>query len=445
MIKAVHVLLLIALVLFGIMGSVGARETSNYVVVIEIRGSIDYGIVELVKEGIERAESVNGILVMILDTPGGLVDAAQDIISLIRTSEVPVIGYVYPPGKGAWSAGTFILLATHIAVMAPGTVIGSMQPILYNPMTGGYEFVNESKLLNPIIEQATTLARDRGRNVSIARRFVTENLNLDAEEAYRYHIVEYIALSLNDLLAKINGVAVQLDNGEEVVIRTNNAVIDYYSGSLRSQIIHILSDPILNGILSTIGIMIVLFSIISGHYIATPIGVMLILLSLIGAGFSANLVSLALIFIGSLALAIELFVTPGFGVLGFSGIIMIALGIALMPFFTPGWLISPEYQRALFWVGVAFGITMGFITSIIVYKALKARRKPPMLKADMTGAIGKSIDKLEPGKEGFVFVDGEYWRARSLETIEPNEKVIVVGKEGPFLIVRKYIEEEAKA
>ena len=445
MIKAVHVWLLIALVLLGIVGSVSARETSNYVVVIEIRGSIDYGIVELVKEGIERAEAVNGILVMILDTPGGLVDAARDIISLIRTSEVPVIGYVYPPGKGAWSAGTFILLATHIAAMAPGTVIGSMQPILYNPTTGGYEFVNESKILNPIIEQATTLARDRGRNISIARRFVTENLNLDAEEAYKYHIVEYVALSLNDLLAKINGVTVQLDNGEEVVIRTDNAVIDHYSGSLRSQMIHILSDPILNSILSTIGIMIVLFSIISGHYIATPIGVMLILLALVGAGFSVNLVSLALIFIGSLVLAIELFVTPGFGVLGFSGIIMIALGIALMPFFTPGWLISPEYQRALFWVGVAFGITMGFITSIIVYKALKARRKPPMLKSDMTGAIGKSIDKLEPGKEGFVYVDGEYWRARSLEVIEANEKVIVVGKEGPVLIVKKYIEDEAKA
>jgi len=432
-------------VLLGVLGSVYARESSNYVIVIEIKGNIDYGTVELVKEGIERAESVNGILVMMLDTPGGLVDAAQDIISLIRTSEVPVIGYVYPPGKGAWSAGTFILLATHIAAMAPGTVIGSMQPIIYNPVTGGYEFVNESKILNPIIEQATTLARDRGRNVSIARRFVTENLNLDAEEAYRYHIIEYVALSLDDLLEKINGVSVRLDNGEEVVIRTDNAVIDYYTGSPRSQLIHIMSDPILNGILSTIGIMIVLFSIISGHYIATPIGIMLILLSLIGAGFNANLVSLALILIGSLALAVELFVTPGFGVLGFSGIIMIALGIALMPYFTPGWLISPEYQRSLFWTGVAFGITMGFITGIIVYKVLKARRKPPMLKADMAGAIGRSIDKLEPGKEGYVFVEGEYWRARSLEVIEPNEKIIVVGKEGPVLIVRKYIEERTKA
>lgn len=444
MIKTFHIIFLIVLFLLGIASNVNARETANYVIVIEIKGSIDYGIVELVKEGIERAEAVNGILVMILDTPGGMVDAAQEIISLIRTSEVPVIGYVYPPGKGAWSAGTFILLATHIAAMAPGTVIGSMQPIIYNPLTGEYEFVNESKILNPIIEQATTLARDRGRNVSIAKRFVTENLNLDANEAYEYNIIEYVASSLNDLLSKIDGVIVKLDNGEEVVLRTLNAVIDYYSGSLRSQIIHIMSDPILNGILSTIGIMIVLFSIISGHYIATPIGIMLILLALIGAGFSANLASLALIFIGSLALAIELFVTPGFGVLGFSGIIMIALGIALMPFFTPGWLISPEYQRALFWVGVAFGTTMGFITGIIIYKALKARRKPLLLKADMTGAIGRSIDKLEPGKEGFVFIDGEYWRARSLEIIEPNEKVIVVGKEGPVLIVKKYIEEKSK-
>ncbi len=439
--------LLILLVVIAFTGNVYSRETSSHVVVVEVKGNIDYGVVELIREGVERAESLNGVLVIVLDTPGGLLDAATEIVSIIRTSHVPVIGYVYPPGKGAWSAGTFILLATHIAAMAPGTVIGSMQPIYYNPVTGGYEFLNESKILNPVIEQATSLAKDRGRNVTVAKLFVTENLNLDAEEALKYHIIEYIASSIHELLSKVDGVTITLDNGENVTLRTRNAYIEYYSGSIRAQMIHLLSDPIVNGLLSTIGIMILLFSIISGHYMVTPIGVMLILLALIGSGFNANIVSLALIFIGSLALAIELFVTPGFGVLGFSGIIMIALGIALMPFFTPGWLINPEYQKALFWVGVAFGVSMGLLTSVIVYKALKAKRMPPILRTGMVGLIGKAIDKLEPGKEGFVFIEGEYWRARSLETVEAGEKIVVVGKEGPILVVKRYtgVDEEARA
>ena len=105
--------------------------TSNHVIVVNINGEISYGVSELVKEAIEEAEEVNGIVVLVLDTPGGLLDATIEIITSIRNSEVPVIGYVYPPGKGAWSAGTLILLATHIAAMAPGTLIGSLQPVYY--------------------------------------------------------------------------------------------------------------------------------------------------------------------------------------------------------------------------------------------------------------------------------------------------------------------------
>ncbi len=440
----VYLLLVLIAVALSI-GVVAEDKTSSYVIVVEVKGSIDYGVVELVREGIERAEAVNGVLVLVLDTPGGLLDAALDIVSLIRTSSVPVVGYVYPPGKGAWSAGTLVLLATHVAAMAPGTIIGSLQPIVYNPATGGYEFVNESKIVNPILEQVISLAEDRGRNVTAARLFVVENLNLDADEAYSMGVVELIARSIDELVSEINGYRVKLDNGVEVVIDTSDARVEYYGGSLRAKIMHFVSDPIVNSLLTTLGIMILLFSIISGHYIATPIGIMLLLLSLMGAGFNANTVSMAFILIGAIALAIELFVTPGFGVLGFSGIIMIALGIALMPFYSPGWLLSPEYQRAVFWIGIAFGIVMGAITGVIVYKALKARRMPLMLTSNMKGATGKAIDEIGPGREGFVMVLGEYWRARSDQVIKPGERIVVVDKDGPVLIVKKSGELEAES
>ncbi len=414
----------------------GARETNNYIIVVSISGEIDYGVQELIKEAIARAEEVNGILIIVLDTPGGLLDATFNIISLIRTSKVPVVGYVYPPGKGAWSAGTLILLACHVAAMAPGTIIGSLQPVYYNPATGEYTTVNESKIINPVLEMATTLARDRGRNVSTAQAFVLENLNLDAEDALKFHIIEFIARSLDELIQKLNGYTVTLDNGETVVLNTKNAKVEHYSGSLRTQVIRVFSDPVINGLIGTLGILLLIIGVISGHYVVLPLAIGLIILSLLGAGYNANYISLTLMLIGAIALAIEL-VTPRFGILGFSGIILIALGIALMPYLNPSWFVSPEYQRMLFWTGITTGIVLGAFMGFVLYKIIQAKRKPPVLKIGMVGLEGKCVEPIEPGREGFVLVQGEYWRARSDEKIDVNEKIVVVKKDGAVLIVKK--------
>lgn len=412
------------------------RKTSNYVVVVNISGEVNYGVQELVKEAIARTEEVDGVLVLVLDTPGGLLDAAFNIISLIRTSRVPVVGYVYPPGKGAWSAGTLILLACHVAAMAPGTIIGSLQPVYYNPATGEYTPVNESKIINPVLEMATTLARDRGRNVSVAKRFVYENLNLDANDALEYGVIEFIARSLDELLDKINGYTVTLDNGDKIILCTKDAYIEYYSGSIRTQVIRIFSDPIINSLIGTLGILLLIIGLLSGYYVVLPLAIGLIILSLLGAGYNANYVSLVLVLIGGVALAIEL-VTPKFGILGFSGIILIAIGIALMPYLNPAWFVAPEYQKMLFWTGVTTGVVLGAFMGFVLYKIVQAKRKPVVLKTNMIGLEGRCIEPIEPGKEGFVLIHGEYWRARSNEKIGINEKVIVVGKDGPVLIVKK--------
>lgn len=413
-----------------------ARKTNNYVVVVDISGEVDYGVQELVKEAIVRTEEVDGVLVLVLDTPGGLLDAAFNIISLIRTSRVPVVGYVYPPGKGAWSAGTLILLACHVAAMAPGTIIGSLQPVYYNPATGEYTPVNESKIINPVLEMATTLARDRGRNVSVAKQFVFENLNLDASDALKYGVIEFTAKSLDELLDKIDGYTVTLDNGDKVILHTKNAYIEHYSGSIRTQVIRIFSDPIINSLIGTLGILLLIIGLLSGYYVILPLAIGLIILSLLGVGYNANYVSLILILIGGTALAIEL-VTPRFGILGFSGIILIAIGIALMPYLNPAWFVTPEYQKMLFWTGVTTGVVLGAFMGFVLYKIVQAKRKPTVLKTNMIGLEGRCIEPIEPRKEGFVLIHGEYWRAKSNEKIDINEKVVVVGKDGPVLIVKK--------
>ncbi|MCC6052453.1 MAG: hypothetical protein LM585_04375, partial [Fervidicoccaceae archaeon] len=160
----------------------GSPETiGQKVVVASIEGVIGVHTEEYVKLSIQYAESMNAILVLTLNTPGGLLDSALNIVYMIDDSRVPVVGFVID--KWAESAGTLILVCTHIAAMQPGTIIGSMQPIEYNPATGTYQPVNDTKIINPILKVLDEHAGVKNRNVSVIKRFVTENLNLGAHEA----------------------------------------------------------------------------------------------------------------------------------------------------------------------------------------------------------------------------------------------------------------------
>ncbi|MET1160025.1 MAG: nodulation protein NfeD [Thermoprotei archaeon] len=411
-------------------------QSSNYVVVIRINGGIYYGVEHLVSEAIEEAERLDAPLLMIFDTPGGLLDVTDEIIKEIRNSNVPVIGYVYPTGAQAWSAGTLLLMATHIAAMAPGTLIGAAQPVIYDPTSGTYKPINESKIINPIVGIITGLAKDRGRNITAAKLFVLENLYLDEEQALKYHVIEVIAKNIDELLEKINGWTVVLDTGRNYTLHTLNARIIEYSGSLRVHVIRALSDPIVNSLIATIGVLLLIFGVLSGHYPVIPLGAGLIILSLLGTGFSANTVSILLILIGATALGIEL-VTPGFGILGFTGVLLIAISIALLPILNPSYLVAPSYQAMLFWIGVSIGLGLGGFTGFALYKVIKAKKQPVKIKTIPIGLTGKAIEDIPKDSTGFILVEGEYWRARAVEDVSRDDKVVVIGKEGSLLIIRK--------
>ncbi len=427
---------------YGYIGKSGPynRTVGPNVVYIKVEGVIDTAMEDYVSSAIKYAESTNSVLVILLNTPGGLLDSAKNILIEIDSAKVPVVGFVY---KGwAESAGTLILVSTDIAAMAPGTQIGSLQPVAYNPSTGSYEPINESKIINAILEMLDIHAGSKGRNITELHRFVLNNDNLDPETALRYHVINFIARDLNDLITEINGSRVRLPSDNSVVLIKLNGNAYYYSPSVRVSLLHALSDPILSGLLLSLGMLIILFTLAAGHPGLASIGALLLFLGLAGSGFNPNYTALFLIILGSILIFVEIH-TPGFGVVGGTGIVMLILGIALLPVSSGGVAFSLAYARDLLKGLYATGAVIGGFGAYTVYKIVQARRKPPLLWS-LEGTKGKAIDRIEPGKPGFVVVEGEYWKAESDDIINPGDEIVVVGKSGRILKVKKFKRESSR-
>lgn len=420
---------------YGLMpqGTSYDRIVGPKVYVIDVDGVIDAATADYIKAGIEKAESDNAVLIIRLNTPGGYLDAALSIVTNISNARVPVVGFVVK--RWAESAGTLILVSTHVAAMQPGTIIGSLQPVEYNPTTGAYEPVNESKIINPIIKVLCEHGATRGRNSTALVRFILKNDNYGADEALRYHVIDLIARDVPDLIGKLNGSVVSLPSGGTVKLVLNGEYEEIPPGP-RITLLHTLSDPILSGLLVSLGMLIILFGLASGHYASAAIGVLLLLMGLVGTGFNPNKASIILLGLGALLLLIE-FYTPGFGIVGGTGIAMIVLGIALLPLGSSGFAISPEYASSI--LKAVYGIGAGFavFTAFIVYKIIQVRRRKPIVWT-IIGEVGRAVDEISEDKPGFIIIEGEYWKAVSRRgVIKPGERVRVVEKRGPILVVEK--------
>ena len=418
-------------------------DPSRDVVIVSISGhmsNINPGTAECIIDALHYAEELNSPLLMELDTYGGWLDSAYVIADAILKARVPVIGYV--SGGKALSAGTLILLPTHIAIMSPWSIIGAMQPIYYDPLTGKVTYVNESKIINPIVEKVRLYASTRGRNVTVVEKFVRENLVLTAEEAKKYKVIDYIASSTDEVLRIINGLEIRLYDNSTYKIKVRGYI--RYSCSIRSQMTSLLSDPLLSSVLTSIGMFVLILSLISGHLVIAPLGLALLILGLVGSGFNVNLAAMFLVILGSILLAVELLVLPGFGVVGISGIIMLIFGITLLPMMTPTTIANPEeYFSRLRTFALALGLGLGGFAAFVVYKVVRAKRTKVTLFT-LEGKIGKAIDRIKPGKPGYVIVEGEYWLATSDEIIEPGETVMVVRYEEKTIHVKKFKYEESK-
>ncbi|MFQ5761788.1 MAG: nodulation protein NfeD [Candidatus Bathyarchaeia archaeon] len=422
---AFFLLLMIAAVL-----PLAETQGSSEVLVLDIKGTVTATTADIVEEALVNSPGRYEAVVIALDTPGGSLDATFRVISAIEASETPVIGYVEPRGATAWSAGTYILLGTHIAAMAPHTIIGSGQPVSFSPF-GGSQPVNDTKVLNALVAYIEERARMHGRNETAARAFITENLNLNDEEALKSGVIEIVSPSFEDLLQQVDGLTVETAAGP-VTLNTQGLPLTEASPNLRHMVMSLISEPMIAYLMFFLGIYALIFGFSSPGHGAEVVGGILILLGLIGLGITgANIGALILISLGVVLLVYEL-LTPGFGLLGGAGFVMTIIGGLLI--FQGPIAIAPEVLQTMFVTFITVPSAVGSFFLFAAYKVMKLRRSKPVLGV-MLGQRAEVTEEVTPDKPGFVVYQGELWKARSTTHIPAKTRVTIRGKDGPLLLV----------
>lgn len=397
--------------------------------------TIDSGIAECVIDAVRYAESKGYALIYKVNSYGGYLEPAFNIGDAIYYAKIPTIAYVE---NRALSAGTMIILPADVIVMQEGSIIGAMKPVYINPATGEMTFINESKILNPIIETALRFARKNNRNETLVKEFIIEATTVNSSLAVLMNVADYEIREYYGMFNKIKGLRIEKE-GKVYVLNIDAGSVESFSCSVRSRFLSILSNAYLTNVLLSIGVLAAIFSLASGKIAILPLALALILLALIGTGMSPNLISVFFIVLGSILLAVELFVLPGFGVVGISGIVLLLLGFALLPAYIPTVILpTEEYINALRAFIFGTSITLGTFFGIVVFKVIQVKRKKPV-KYTPEGKVGIAIEDIKPGSIGYVKIEGEYWRAVSDTEIKSGDSVIVISlrEDGTLVVAKK--------
>ena len=428
-------LIIISIIIFiSLFFSFNVNAQISNVLIVEINDTIDQSTVELLYEAIQEAEyQKSQAIILLLNTPGGGLKQTFDIAAIIKNSKIPVIGYVYPSGSAAWSAGTFILMSTHIAAMANNTIIGSCQPVEIT--IEGTRTINDSKTINALVQWIQERADIYGRNKTLAKEFIINNRNINASIAEKYGVIEYVSDSIEILLKKIDGSVVETPYGN-LSINTESAEQIYYTPSIKNIFLKFLSNPILQSLLLMLGIFALIFGISSPGFGAEIFGIIAILLSLIGSGFNIPEFSIIFIILGFLLLIIEIFATPGFGIIGLGGIICLSLGsIFIIPTFTTrNWMISMDWVDDLILILIVAAVLISIFFGFLLYKIIQIRKKKKAVGV-FEGEFATTIERISPDKPGYIKFKGELWKAKSKDFIEPGTKVVIIKKDEFYLIV----------
>ncbi|MGM0396451.1 MAG: NfeD family protein [Bacillota bacterium] len=435
--KRILSILLIAAILLAPILSANASEASGpsnpLVMTLNIDDMITAGTAARIERGIQEAEERGATaLVLLLDTPGGLVDSTLKIISDLSASKIPIITYVTPPGAIAASAGAFILLGGHITAMSPGTTTGAAMPVTISTDGEGTQTADEKTILF-LAGHIRSIAETNGRPGDIAERFVTENLTLSSQEALELGVADYIELNLASLLQTVHGLEIEVQE-ENILMDTLNAEIEPIEPNLKEKITHLISNPQITFILLMVGV----YGIILGvgnpaTFVPEVLGAICLVLALFGLGmFEINMFAIMMIFLG-IGLLVAEALTPTYGVLGTGGVVSIVIGIIYLPvepLVTRKWLL----QFRLMAVGV--GVVGSIFLVVLLAGIVRLRRLPvKMGLSEFLGETGTVIEDLDPA--GFIRVHGELWKAKSLDKsiipkgtevriIERNQMVCIV-------------------
>ncbi len=404
---------------------------SNVVIVCKLDTVVNAAAVELIDAGLNEARNVGATaFVLLIDTPGGLLDATLDIVRLIEQSSIPVVSFVYPKGATAWSAGALLVLSSHVAVMAPHSIIGACQP-------RGYPFgelIEDPKLVNSLTEFLVQRAKMHDRNETLATKFVTENLNIDAETAETHRVVEAVASTVEEALDLVDSMSVEVADKDQVTIQTANAEISYYGPTIRVQALRIISDPMVAYILFMLGVWGIIFGFLTIGFEGEIIGAILLILGLIGLGFYVDFLVIVLLVLGGILVYAEMR-EPGLQFLGPAGVFCLLAGSVLLLRLDPSrWLISPQWYMFLVITVLALTAVLGGFSILVLYKVFKSATKKTAV-LEFVEEVGRAIDEIGPGKDGFVRFHGELWKARSQKIVNPGQEVRIVAKEGLTLIV----------
>jgi membrane-bound serine protease (ClpP class) len=432
-----------------------AARADSTVVVLDIKGGIGVATAEYILSGIEHAEASGAELIIIdMDTPGGLMAPMRDIVQAILGSNVPVATYVTPAGARADSAGTYILLASHIAAMTTTTHLGAATPVSLTgddatPAKSDEEeseddveteapsgTAMERKVLNDAVAYIRSLAERYGRNADWAEKAVRDAETLTAREALEQNVVDFIADDHSDLLRQVDGYEVEV-NTELATLATSNVVIEEYEPNWRIKILSAIANPeivLLLGLIGLYGLMYEGWN--PGAIVPGVVGIICLLLAAYALQvLPVNYAGLALIIVGVALMTAEAF-APSFGALGLGGIAAFVFG-AIMMFDSgiPGFGISIAFVVTL---AATFALLFIWLLSYL----LKLRRRGAVSGKDsIIGGIGTAMQNFNG--EGKVWLEGEAWAARSSVAIEKDQRVVVHAMIGLVLEVEPAAEPES--
>ncbi len=392
------------------------------VIVVSIDGVVHPVTAEIVGHALAQAKNENAALVLVrLNTPGGLMDATRQTIEEIVASPVPVVTYVSPSGGRAASAGFFLLLSADVAAMAPGTNTGAASPVL---LVGEMDAVMRKKVENDAAASLRSLAAKRGRNSALAEKAVLESKSFTDKEALDGQLIDLIARDQSDLLRQLNGREITRFDGRKQVLKLDGAVVKEYQLTWREQLVNAISDPNIALILLVLGALGVYIEFSSPGLILPGVaGGILVLLGLSALSvLPINWLGAAL-----LILALALFVLEAkfasHGILGLGGAVAMILGAVL--------LVNSPIPEMRVHLSTAIGLTLPFaiITGFLMSLILRARASKVVTgTSGMLDEIAIAHTALNPA--GKVFVHGEFWDAISSHPVEAGARVKIVAIEG---------------
>ncbi len=405
-----------------------SRSTGGEVLEMTVDDAITPVTGRYIVEGIQEAEALHARAAVIrLDTPGGLDSSMRDATKAILGSSVPVVVWVGPSGARAASAGMFITVAGHVAAMAPGTNIGAAHPVGLG-FGGAMDSTMTGKVVNDAVAYVRSIAGLRGRNADWVESAVRRSVSIESAEAVRLHVVDLIAADVPDLLQKIDGRVVQVNQLPDT-LRTADAVVREYGMSFREKILSVLSNPNIAYLLFLAGILGIFFELSSPGAIVPGIigGISLILALFAFQTLPVNFAGVLFMLLALVLFVLEIKV-PSHGALSIGGVVSLVLGSLML--FRPRF---GEPGVSIFVIVPSVLLTAGFF-AFAIGKALRAQKRRPVTGSEgMVGEIGIVVDRIAP--TGRVRIRGEIWSATSTVAIEKGEKVRVVSVEGLRLIV----------